>query len=437
VSAIIAPKASTGFWTPAKQLFASQGGQWVEIPLRQDYVRPSEWIKNTITPGEQKIQMIALLTPTSVYTRSVAVQCQGDYTVTWGDGTASENFTSGVTAKHTYTLANLGSPVASGDYQAQITIVPQGAGTLTVLDLVQPFEAGKLSRNPIAEIITGPNTITTFKPTSVNTIDNPFCQRIELLSPITTTDSTTCPFWQMTALREIIGTINYTGTTLAACFTNCFLLQKTPIINLTSACTQLTTTFQSCQFLQDPPVINGSSGVLSVSSCLNSCTSLRSVPTWDLSACNTFTNFMVSCRFIRDGGAWTFTQPNTNASGMFTSLPIEVVGPFTGTANVITWTSMFANCYQLRRILGTLNMSAATSAVTPFLGDIALESVDINPGPNQNITIVGNFDATQLNAIYNNLPPASAKTITVTGVPGGAGDDPTIATAKGWTVTGS
>ena len=47
------------------------------------------------------------------------------------------------------------------------------------------------------------------------------------------------------------------------------------------------------------------------------------------------------------------------------------------------------------------------------------------------------FGAAALNEIYANLSANGAgKTITVTGNYGTASDDPSIATAKGWTVTG-
>jgi S-adenosylmethionine synthetase len=46
------------------------------------------------------------------------------------------------------------------------------------------------------------------------------------------------------------------------------------------------------------------------------------------------------------------------------------------------------------------------------------------------------LSANALNEIYTNLPTVVEQTITVTGNYGNASDDPTIATAKGWTVTG-
>jgi hypothetical protein len=46
------------------------------------------------------------------------------------------------------------------------------------------------------------------------------------------------------------------------------------------------------------------------------------------------------------------------------------------------------------------------------------------------------LSGTALNAYYSSLPTVSAQTLTVTGNWGTATDDPAIATAKGWTVTG-
>jgi hypothetical protein len=46
------------------------------------------------------------------------------------------------------------------------------------------------------------------------------------------------------------------------------------------------------------------------------------------------------------------------------------------------------------------------------------------------------LSATALNEIYTNLPSVVTQTITVSNNYGTAGDDPTIAQNKGWTVTG-
>jgi hypothetical protein len=46
------------------------------------------------------------------------------------------------------------------------------------------------------------------------------------------------------------------------------------------------------------------------------------------------------------------------------------------------------------------------------------------------------LSAAALNEIYTNLPVVTSQTITVTDNYGTTGDNPAIATAKGWTVTG-
>jgi hypothetical protein len=100
---------------------------------------------------------------------------------------------------------------------------------------------------------------------------------------------------------------------------------------------------------------------------------------------------------------------------------------------------MFNNCNSLTSV-PQLNTTAVTSA-TNFNNMFAscnnlarIEAKDFN------FTFsVANckLSAVALDEIYTNLPTVSGQTITVTGNYGIAGDDPTIATAKGWTVTGS
>ena len=50
--------------------------------------------------------------------------------------------------------------------------------------------------------------------------------------------------------------------------------------------------------------------------------------------------------------------------------------------------------------------------------------------------LLPSLSASALNEIYTNLPTKTGQSLTVTGNWGTSGDDPTIATAKGWTVTG-
>lgn len=46
------------------------------------------------------------------------------------------------------------------------------------------------------------------------------------------------------------------------------------------------------------------------------------------------------------------------------------------------------------------------------------------------------MSASALNEMYSILPTVTGQTVTVTGNYGVSGDDPTIATSRGWTVVG-
>ena len=71
---------------------------------------------------------------------------------------------------------------------------------------------------------------------------------------------------------------------------------------------------------------------------------------------------------------------------------------------------MFQNCYSLKRVELPIKY---TNSLANF-----------------------KLSADALNEIYTNLPTVSRQTLTVTGNYGTSGHDPSIATAKGWTITG-
>jgi hypothetical protein len=95
-------------------------------------------------------------------------------------------------------------------------------------------------------------------------------------------------------------------------------------------------------------------------------------------------------------------------STSLTSVPALNVSAVSSSAN---FNNMFANCTSLSRIQAS-NFNYTFSVASCKLG------------------------ATELNEIYTNLPVAVGQTITVSNNVGTTGDDPTIATLKGWTVTG-
>lgn len=135
-----------------------------------------------------------------------------------------------------------------------------------------------------------------------------------------------------------------------------------------------------------------------------------------------------------------------NACSALKRLPLFTTTVQTiGTA--LNYGSMFANCALISEVpeydfLGATGSSNTSSLSSTFTGMHALTRIKARnfcqsftlPNPNM-------MGATALNELYTNLAVvgaggAGAKTLTVTGSLGVAGDNPGIATAKGWTITG-
>ena len=146
--------------------------------------------------------------------------------------------------------------------------------------------------------------------------------------------------------------------------------------------------FFNCYSLQSVPLFD-TSAVTNMLGMFNNCYSLQFVPLFDTSAVTNMSNMFNTCVSLQ-------------------SVPALDVSAVSSSAN---FGSMFATCRSLVRI----------------------EASDFN----YTFSVSGcKLGAVSLDEIYTNLPTVVGQTITVTNNYGTAGDDPTIATAKGWTVTG-
>ena len=128
---------------------------------------------------------------------------------------------------------------------------------------------------------------------------------------------------------------------------------------------------------------------------------------------------------------------NTSFAAMFQFCYSLQSVPLFNTTNGTNFTSMFYNCYSLQTV-PALNTAAGTNFTAMFQYCSSLQQSDIT-GTTYTISYASaNLSAAALNNIYTKLGTAAgAQTITVTGNWGTATDNPSIATAKGWTVAGS
>ena len=131
------------------------------------------------------------------------------------------------------------------------------------------------------------------------------------------------------------------------------------------------------------------------------------------------------------------TVAGTNFGNMFQNCYSLQSVPLFNTANGTNFASMFQFCSSLQSV-PLFNTANGTNFPAMFQNCYSLQSAALN-GTRYSIDYSNAMlSPAELDAIYTALGTAAgAQTITVTGNWGTAGDDPSIATAKGWTVAGS
>lgn len=182
---------------------------------------------------------------------------------------------------------------------------------------------------------------------------------------------------------------NYSSaTTLANMLDGCYSLKSVPNFNITASCTSLASLCNNCWSLEKAPTFSDSSGATNVNSMLATCKSLITIPSYVFgNITGTGFNLLV------------------NACDSLQIMPSITVGSsYTANANILN------TCYSLKRMLMPLRFTFSVANAK--------------------------MSATALNEMYGILPIVVGQTVTVTGNYGTTSDDPTIATLKGWTVTG-
>lgn len=288
---------------------------------------------------------------------------------------------------------------------------------------------------------------------------------------------TSCRSLQSVYLPNLQNLVTATGM-----FSSCTALLQ---INLPTTTTLQTTTnmFSSCNSLINVNIPN-MGAVITATAMFNSCTSLKNVTLGTPTLATTLDNMFSSCATLQSmslsipaatnvqsifgscSSLKSVTLTNTSlvsnwAQAFQSSGAIEYIS-ITSLAAATTLNSTFNGCTSLKSIalpsntlISVLNNAfsgcASLQTVTGINGNAATLSSNYNTLFNstpslQSIGATGmkfthtiancKMSATALNAYYTALPTVVGQTLTVTGNWGVAIDNPAIATAKGWTVTG-
>lgn len=318
---------------------------------------------------------------------------------------------------------------ALADYNslAQVRLI----GTTTI-----NTSATFMFRNCSRLVNVSPITFSTATP--VTTMASMFdsCSSLAVAPFILNTGSVNSTVSMFNSCRSLTTIPKYTTSavvTANSMFSNCSSLTSIPWLTF-NLVTNGSSMFSSCSKLTTIPVLNFSAAT-NLSSLFSGCTSLISIEIITTSALANASGMFQNCSSLVSINIFTATGI-TNASSMFQSCFSLVVIPALDFAAITNAGNMFNACRSLIQINCTFNNVGTLTTTTMFNSAPSLARLTSATIGNTFSITNCNLSGPELNEVYSALPSVTGKTITVTGNWGTATDDPTIATAKGWVVTG-
>ena len=378
----------------------------------EPYQRPKDWLTlPDMIDGDSKLIGLYAVYPNGNY---VALSAAGSYTVNWGDGTV-ENFASNIQAEHIY---NYAAPALDGT-NAPVSLAMDGTVTRANHGRV---EGEKIKLYTIAGV------------TELKEGQDCYVRDVTLNS------------------FKLSTTVGGVALTFASAGTAALLPYKQAIIQLTPQAGQtlISLTLQkkhtalssntnaiSINFLDlklgGPSITSLMIGSNGGSSSVVSFFLLEQVAIYR-TALTSLSYLFYSLRALKNVSYFNTTAV-TNMSYMFQNCYALQTVPLFNTTAVTIMNSMFQYCYTLQTV-PLFNTAKVTDMSGMFYNCYALSSIKMINIKESFSILDCSLDAAALNELYTNLSTVTGKRITVTGNPGVTGDNPAIATAKGWTVTG-
>jgi hypothetical protein len=400
-----------------------------------DWVRPSDWLTlPTLTAGQHKF--VGLVAVFDAGSNWVSLSSTTALTVSWGDGTANENLAGGVVAHHNYAYSAVsGTDSTRGYRQAVVTVTPQ-SGNLNSISLVPTRQTGLASGYSslwLDVAVVGAN-ITSLQISS-GTTKASLLEQFEYVGPSSLTSSVPV-FTSAVSLQSVKGTQWTAGlVSFVAMFSSATSLRTVPLFDTGNA-TTLSQMFNGCYSLREVPLFDTVKVTgAGFGSMFVNCYALRSVPLFNTALATSFSNMFLGCSSLQSAPTFNAAAV-TSFNSMFQNCSALQVAPAFNTAAALSFNDTFNGCVSLQSV-PAWNVAAATSFSAMFTGCPSLQSAPL-AGARFAISYAScKLSGSALDAIYTGLGTASgAQTITVTSNIGTATDTPSIATGKGWTVTG-
>jgi hypothetical protein len=263
-----------------------------------------------------------------------------------------------------------------------------------------------------------------------------FCYSLQTIPLLNTAAGTnfSLMFYACYDLKTIPLLNTSSGTNFSQMFYGCYSLQTIPLLNTASG-TNFLQMFYSCFVLKTVPLLNTSSGT-NFQAMFHYCIALKTVPLLNTAAGTNFSSMFEGCHSLQSIPLLN-TSSGTLFNSMFQNCHALTTIPLLNTASGTNFSSMFGDCGALQ-VIPLLNVAAGTTFGSNIFINCSSLSVGAMSGTSKTISYAScRLSAAELNNIYTNLASGvTAQTITVSSNYGTTGDDPSIATAKGWTVTG-
>lgn len=356
-----------------------------------EWVRPADWPALPAVAATDQVfrGLHAVYNSDSNF---ATIRCAGAFTVDWGDGSSPVNVASNTTAQYNYSFSasGLGGVTSRGYKTAIVTVTPQAGQTLNSIDL-------------------------SLKHTQTGLVNG-----------------------HSSKWLDIRLAMNNAGTVTTWVNANWVhrLLEQFEWVGGSNVQQNYNNLLRDCTSLQSLPLFNTGAGT-SFNFFLNN-TGLRTAPLFNTGAATSMNSFISSNPYLEELPLYN-TALNTNFTSFASGNTRMRSAPLWNTANGTSFGGFMSFNYSLA-LVPAYNMTAATALSNFFLSSSFITRIEATFPANQNIGLSNlSLGPTALNEIFTNLPVASGspRTITVSGNWGTSQGsyNPTIATAKGWTVT--
>jgi hypothetical protein len=386
------------------------------------WTKPAEWI-DISTVGDNEINL--LVSDGTGISFATTVASSGTYTIDWGDGTVETGRASGTTYQHQYNYSG-GTYCANLGYWVYKVRIYGATGNITRWQVKRHSFTTRKQYLNILWAVFGTTALTDCSSTFYDTVGlTAVCQKLQACTLPTSWGSvsnTSYMFNNCSSLSSIVLPTSWGSvTTTSYMFNNCSSLSSIVLPTSWGSVSNTSFMFYNCYALSSIVLPTSWGSVSNTQGMFYNCYALSSIvlPTsWG--SVTTVLNMFNGCYSLK------------------TITGLDYLGHQSLATN---GTDLLKDCQYLQ---GTLTVAAflskigiyGTSAYLLQCTGIRLTNANSTFGgtsPQVNVSYTS-LDATALNTLFGDLPTLTGKTITITGCPGAATCDTSIATAKGWTV---